>query len=601
MTKRDAAHKSQSVQEDDFAVSDHRQKDPEVKEHHHRNVHLGDMIRYLFAPLDERLHADVPEERKFVKYAVCACYQINEPGRTQPHIPTTPIELFFDLIYVATTVRFTVNMADDLYAHPDGKDIHLYYMSFMILVFFWLTTVEITTRFQAIGRAANFLTDLFWGGYMFGVIGIAVNCHFYESHWYKRLINSMLFASCFSSLVEVVFLWIPTAYIHTRAHLAEKFVAFVICLLFRLGLDDNSNVDYMTAFFAIWLSWKFLMPWMQKYFFVKKENYVPLNIARFEDRYGEFFLVLIGENFITIMTSQVDWDTYMSYRLVGGFLANLTAINLFYFDYKPEDTKYHGFARNPYTAIGVYIAQLIIYLGLLGYGVGQKLALKHFAKAMEWYASDSSAATESTVEYPNDSYPSDPYASTEYPSSESSGGYDGRRFLGPSSGYGNAYSKYAHQLDSLDSKLINYSQLCILLGIVIMWYCNQAGWHSEDLKRELIPSFAIISAIIIGPLLLISYHESVSLEEQNWTSFAIVTFAYMVSKFMPQHTLNEFKAVAAGSHGHGHGHEPHLGMKLHMKNHRISIRGDAEMADLGDLQKDYGGRTTDFDHGDIDE
>ena len=56
-------------------------------------------------------------------------------------------------------------------------------------------------------------------------------------------------------------------------------------------------------------------------------------------RYGELFLILIGENFITIMTIGLDWLQVESYLIVGLFASTLCVLNTLYFEYKVFDVE----------------------------------------------------------------------------------------------------------------------------------------------------------------------------------------------------------------------------------------------------------------------
>jgi len=498
------------------------------------------LLSGLFGPVDKRLHGAITDpRRKYVGISIFGGYILQDWKEEQPEIPSYASELFFDLIFVGATISFTENLANN----ADGDHVYLYFFAFNLILTQWLKTVEYTSRLGWVGRASNNLMQLFWTIYIVCVVSTAVNSvNFLEGYNFRRVLISSIAGDTLCLIGASTLTLIPRAKNFMIFNILQNHVLHIILSIVYIFIAGESPSEGVVASYYIihWIIFffgKLTFLLFGKCGIVDPTNgYIPLNIEKFADRYGELFLILIGENFITIMTIGMDWSQVESYLIVGLFASTLCVLNTLYFDYKVFDVKYHAYRRSIFTSFVFNFGHTVIFLGVYGFGVGQKLAIKHYN-----------------------------YAATE--------GH--RRLLaGESSDYGDSdsYSKYStSKMYKTDINMLTFCFLIMMTGMTISWMSGQVFGELSVFLHKQAPYMICWTVVLFLIFVPYIWKDDMGLIETELVYFIALFLGLCISLFTPMRSQNPH---AVYMHHEHHRENTHGG--VHLQSHHCQTMSDDE-------------------------
>ena len=281
----------------------------------------------------------------------------------------TWLELFFDLVFVASISVITHHLAHVHDGHIEGQQVMLFVTEFIPIWWIWATHTLYSNRFDTDSknhRLASLLimflmttlSALLEGGLFDNSIGFigfyiviravlagmyfAASKRFQETKVYTRLIGiTILFGVAISAIS--IFFGSPVRQI-----------------LFLGGIGLEMIV-------AVWIS--------------IRENFLPVHRDHLVERVGLLSIILLGESVISLVSglSGLNWNQYDVFAALTGFLM-IGAIWWIYFDgfNKLEKAKYiqHGFALL-YSNV-LFLLGLGILSSLIRHAILNDLAMRDF-------------------------------------------------------------------------------------------------------------------------------------------------------------------------------------------------------------------------------
>eukprot|EP01083_Nonionella_stella_P169653 575774_1 len=319
------------------------------------------------------------------------------------------IDILFDLIFVACVVHLATEAvysipSDDAHrrlassttvqhaeAHEDGEECHpgpydvvwTCFAQFGLLSLFWMEQTMIDTHF-VFNQQMDEIVELI---YMIFVLSTGLfirddplyHAAFQVSYACLRFISTLIYLKAFL---------IPRARLHSLWNITINCIV-IIALIISAVRFRGCPIDYalMYTLFFLFEYASFIIHWC----ITNKQGHLvfalALHVAHISERFGLFVMLILGEAIISITTS----DVYGSFSYQGVFhivfvIATFVmtfCIAKLYFDCQPtEEAVMHGTHNHALrTTIGARILYIVshhvLFFGLLGFGIGAKIAFKH--------------------------------------------------------------------------------------------------------------------------------------------------------------------------------------------------------------------------------
>ena len=319
------------------------------------------------------------------------------------------IELFFDLIYVAGIVNISEQAVhsfedehghhDDTYVYDSGdyhetSDIESVYFDFLwctfaqfgLLVSVWDEHVQLQSKFILDQRMDSILRGII----MLFVVFMGASIKDSTEHFQFFLIFFIIIRLLLI-LVYLKISLIPRAKNHGRANIASNVVIIIVCAIL-VATVEGDTLTWIAAFVGVYIVTKIcgsLARWS-----IYKDISIPVHVPHIVERFGLFVMLILGESIISLMTTEIDEDTFTNSTHFGpigwivvwalAFLITYS-IALLYFDSQPSEHAImhvpgsHALKRtgNRWYASLFLFSNVILQGGLLGFGVGLKTVGYH--------------------------------------------------------------------------------------------------------------------------------------------------------------------------------------------------------------------------------
>ncbi len=297
------------------------------------------------------------------------CFKLPQRGETQPERHATWLELFFDLVFVATVAQISHQLASPF----SIANILVCIGLFLPVWWIWTGHTVYATRFDSGDLPYRILTFV----QMFAMAIIAIQLH----HFTHASANVYAIAYLLArGILLVMLVRAHFMVVHTRRATQLYLIGFGIgALCWACSLGVGGTMKY--ALWGIGMIVDMLTPWYGWLKgFLKKFAVEPSHLL---ERFGLLIIILLGEMVVAIVSgvSQTGWTPSVLMVAVGGFLLAILAWWLYFSFIDRAKSSMELHSGQPYIYIHL---PLIIGIGGLSLGIQKSiLAANHQARWTE--------------------------------------------------------------------------------------------------------------------------------------------------------------------------------------------------------------------------